>query len=374
MKIGLFIDVDGVLTEEPVNLQIARILGVEKELIEIEQKFAKGIISNDEFNREFVPLFRKANFSQKLLVDNFNNIHMRIGYEKLLSIVEDTYVLSSGPSYFVEFLKEKFNFPADRVLCSRYEFCKRGILLKCVDAVSSMKKADWVRPLVRDYDIVIGIGDKPEQDSAFLSHCDIRILMDEFRIGYLSVREIEPVINLIKNMSEIVHRPETAIYDKFEACRSGIKRLLQNSSYEKNVFIITPFREDARYREMVRTIKDELAKSGLRAWIASEMRLDKNLWTNVQCFMLGCKYGIAIFTRTEERSGDVIQVRKNIYNPNISIEAGFMLSRGKEVLLLKDKQIDKLPTDIVGSLYEDFDLDDAERSIRAVLSEWVKGI
>ena len=39
MKIALFIDVDGVLTDHPINMQIARILGVEDKLQDVEESF-----------------------------------------------------------------------------------------------------------------------------------------------------------------------------------------------------------------------------------------------------------------------------------------------------------------------------------------------
>jgi len=45
-----------------------------------------------------------------------------------------------------------------------------------------------------------------------------------------------------------------------EVYKSGVERLLKLSPYNKNVFIMTPFRDDARYRELIRTIKDELSQ------------------------------------------------------------------------------------------------------------------
>ncbi len=50
MSIGLFVDVDDVLTQEPINIQLARLLGVEKELLEIENAFHNNQANNDQFN------------------------------------------------------------------------------------------------------------------------------------------------------------------------------------------------------------------------------------------------------------------------------------------------------------------------------------
>ena len=51
-----------------------------------------------------------------------------------------------------------------------------------------------------------------------------------------------------------------------------------------------------------------------------------------------------------------------------------MLGRGKQVLLLKDKVLDSLQTDLFGSLYREFDLTDYKKSIRKEVQEWLKDV
>lgn len=203
MELALFIDVDGVLTEEPINFQLARLLDVEKQVNTIEMQFRSNEISNDEFNSRLIPIFRSKKLTQGYIRDNFNNFRMRTYYDELLIMNKNVYLLSSGPSYFIEILAEKFSIPSDRVLCSKYEFDNDGIISHCSHPVSSFMKADFVREKSQNFDLVVGLGDNPAQDSAFLSHCDIRVLMDEFRMGYISVREIEPLIRLIQNLMGI---------------------------------------------------------------------------------------------------------------------------------------------------------------------------
>jgi hypothetical protein len=146
------------------------------------------------------------------------------------------------------------------------------------------------------------------------------------------------------------------------------------SPYDKNVLIITPFREDARYREMIQIIKSKLKDYGFNGWVASDRELHNQLWSNVQAFMLACKYGIAIFTRDEEKEGNIVKIRGSVFNPNISIELGFMLSRGKEILILKDTALETLPTDMMGSLYEDFDLNNPIKSLPDIMERWIKKV
>ena len=61
-----------------------------------------------------------------------------------------------------------------------------------------------------------------------------------------------------------------------------------------------------------------------------------------------------------------------VFNPNVSIEVGYMLSRNKPVLLLKEKNLGRLPTDMVGALYHDFDMDDSGKTIRTEVQKWAK--
>ena len=150
--------------------------------------------------------------------------------------------------------------------------------------------------------------------------------------------------------------------------------MLAISPYDKNVLIITPFRDDPRYREMIQIIKSKLKDYGFNGWVASDRKLHNQLWLNVQAFMLSCKYGIAIFTRNEEKRDNIIEIKSSVFNPNVSIELGFMLSRGKEVLILKDKVLKTLPTDMIGALYADLDLDNPINTLPAIIEEWIENV
>jgi hypothetical protein len=78
--------------------------------------------------------------------------------------------------------------------------------------------------------------------------------------------------------------------------------------------------------------------------------------------MHGCRIGIAIFERLES----------NEFNPNVSLEVGYMMALGKEICLLKDQTQGSLQTDLVGSLYRAFDPQSPDRDIRTELLRWLK--
>ena len=78
--------------------------------------------------------------------------------------------------------------------------------------------------------------------------------------------------------------------------------------------------------------------------------------------MHGCGFGIAVIERLQDDD----------FNPNVSLEVGYMLALGKPICLLKDKTHKTLQSDLGGKLYRPFDTQDPEASIPPVLSDWLR--
>ena len=78
--------------------------------------------------------------------------------------------------------------------------------------------------------------------------------------------------------------------------------------------------------------------------------------------MHGCGFGIAIFER----------ITADDFNPNVSLELGYMIALGKPVCLLRDKYLPALHTDLVGRLYESFDPQIPDKTIPGVLAKWLR--
>jgi predicted nucleotide-binding protein len=87
--------------------------------------------------------------------------------------------------------------------------------------------------------------------------------------------------------------------------------------------------------------------------------------------MVGCRYGIAVFTRKEDVTSGKIEPE---FNPNVSLELGFMLSRGKKVLILKDSALETLNADLMGHLYKEFDLRRVKRDLPCLIQAWGESI
>ncbi|HYP23354.1 MAG TPA: hypothetical protein VEV43_07265, partial [Actinomycetota bacterium] len=100
---------------------------------------------------------------------------------------------------------------------------------------------------------------------------------------------------------------------------------------------------------------------GLEFHLASERSISDNLWENVAGHMWGSRYGIGFF---EDRKNEGL-------NPNLAIEIGSMLMTGRRCALLKDATVTRMPTDLVGKIYKDIDLD-APATVESALHVWIR--
>lgn len=148
----------------------------------------------------------------------------------------------------------------------------------------------------------------------------------------------------------------------------AISRLLNEFSFEFNVFCMTRFPREQREDQMpdpVRGVIDAartaLARYGLRLHLASDRNADDELFGNIAAHMWACKYGIGLF---ETRYGTEL-------NDNVQIEIGGMLITGRRCALLKDRDTPRLPTDFVGHIYKSVDFTDLA-AIGETVTAWAR--
>ncbi|HBC9521030.1 TPA: hypothetical protein KFM62_005104 [Escherichia coli] len=143
---------------------------------------------------------------------------------------------------------------------------------------------------------------------------------------------------------------------------SGLERFRKDyPKGQKTAFIIMQFGDTKAHISLVETIKDELAKHNIIALRADDKEYMDDLFYNIKTYMYGCDFGIAIFERITEDN----------FNPNVSLEVGYMMGMEKQVLLLKDKTLSSLHTDLAGKLYKPFDIFDIESSLRPHIDKWL---
>jgi len=202
--IAVFCDVDDVLTDVPINVQLAVMLGVESQLKRIEDTFFENG-STAEFNRDFIPLFRGAGFNRTKAEECFSRVQLRNRASELLLLKGvDTYLVSSGPSYYIDILANTHSIDIEtRCKHSRYEFEDDGTLSSTrYTAVGDSAKKAFVRNSAREYKLTVGIGNNPLLDGPFLALCTIPILVGRLEKGFLCVNELDPVIDLITGLTE----------------------------------------------------------------------------------------------------------------------------------------------------------------------------
>ena len=85
------------------------------------------------------------------------------------------------------------------------------------------------------------------------------------------------------------------------------------------------YRTSPHFKEIEDCLRDTLSEFGLIARLAKDRAIVDDLWENIVLYMRHSRFGIALFEDIDERE----------FNPNISLELGYMYALGKRCLLLK---------------------------------------
>jgi hypothetical protein len=130
---------------------------------------------------------------------------------------------------------------------------------------------------------------------------------------------------------------------------------------DKNVFIMMRFVDTKQFTDLHSAITTALSAHGLHGVRADDREYHPDLWSNVETYMLGCSHGIAVFEDFEVRG----------HNPNVALELGFMRARHKRCLILKERTLPSVPTDVVGALYKAFDKFNIGPTVKAQVDRWI---
>lgn len=143
---------------------------------------------------------------------------------------------------------------------------------------------------------------------------------------------------------------------------NDLRRFLEDHPEpSRNVFIMMRFSDTPQMQQIHRAIVAGLKEHGMNAVRADDRDYTGELWSNIEVYLTGCQYGIAVFEDIDQRD----------FNPNVSLELGYLMGRGKRTLLLKEKRLPRVPTDVVHRLYKEFDGYDIENSIRREVGQWI---
>ena len=127
-------------------------------------------------------------------------------------------------------------------------------------------------------------------------------------------------------------------------------------------FVMMQFGTTQIHNSILRAIRSALSRYGIEALRADDKEYHDDLFGNVLTYIHGCSFGIAVFERLEADD----------FNPNVSLEVGYMRALTKSVCLLRDRTLKTLQTDLVGKLYKSFDPQDPEGTIPSELEKWLR--
>jgi hypothetical protein len=126
-------------------------------------------------------------------------------------------------------------------------------------------------------------------------------------------------------------------------------------------FVMMRFGTTKAHNEISESIREALRAQGIKALRADEKDYHDELFWNILTYIYGCSFGIAVFERIEQDD----------FNPNVALEVGYTMALKKPVLLLKDKTLKSLNTDLVGKLYKTFDLQNISATMGPQILRWL---
>jgi hypothetical protein len=155
------------------------------------------------------------------------------------------------------------------------------------------------------------------------------------------------------------NRKEDYLSDLREPLTKFYKDHRQNN---KCAFLMMKYEDSPIQSKIVQELRNLFKKHDLELLRADDKYYSDELLTNIRTYMHGCGFGVAIFDR----------INSEEFNPNVSLEIGYMMALKKPILFLKDITLKSLQTDLVGKLYEEFDFQNSKRSFDKSVSKWLK--
>lgn len=182
--------------------------------------------------------------------------------------------------------------------------------------------------------------------------------------------------NLIQELLEVLKLARATLIESSQIggevkLQDAIRLFFQDGdrrcdNYDKNVFIMTRFKAgDKTLQKIDDLIRRTLHSRSLVGHRANDRcyTADRNLWDNVCTYMQCCSLGIAVLE-------DIIDEE---FNPNVALEYGFMRGLGKSALLLKEQRFHPR-ADILGTLWEEFDIFDLDVTVPKAINRWLDDV
>ena len=144
--------------------------------------------------------------------------------------------------------------------------------------------------------------------------------------------------------------------------KESLKKFREDHPNPKEVgFIMMQFGKTASHTNILIAIRKTFAENGLNGVRADDKTYHDDNYYNILTYLHGCGFGVAAFEKITEPE----------FNPNISLEVGYLLSLNKPICLLKEKSLSSLHSDLVGKLYREFEIENCDGTISRDLGNWI---
>lgn len=139
-----------------------------------------------------------------------------------------------------------------------------------------------------------------------------------------------------------------------------------HASPDKCGFLMMKFEDTPFQTNIVLALKEIFESKGLTLLRADDNWYADDLFLNIKTYMHACAFGVALFER----------INSNYFNPNVSLEIGYMMAMGKPILFLKDQTLTSLHSDLISKLYYEYDFQRPKETLELVTLKWLnnKGI
>lgn len=146
-----------------------------------------------------------------------------------------------------------------------------------------------------------------------------------------------------------------------EYLQPTVRRLLADfPDYQKNCFLMMSFADTPPHKDVVEFLKQTMGKWGFNLLRADHKTYSDDLLSNIETYIYGCSFGIAIVERYQNDQ----------HNVNVALETGYFMGLQRPVCVLKEKTVGSLQSDLQGRLYVQFNQHNLE-ALESSLYKWL---
>ncbi len=238
-------------------------------------------------------------------------------------------------------------------------------------------KLNWLKPvgrLTEEWEIDL---DLLKQSYHFLSHVEYlngeitiepEFLQSEIPDPYGEFEDQPPRISsteikFLVNPTDVIDLNHSYNIKYAVELSSSIKKFLKDYPNPKECgFLMMKYENSQIQDRIVSELKEIFKSHSLELLRADEKYYSDELLANIKTYMHCCSFGVALFDR----------INTNYFNPNVSLEIGYIMALKKPILLLKDSTLTSLHSDLVGKLYEEFDFQNSKQTLEKVSEKWLR--